>query len=433
MTSPSSNDIRYDLKSAEEEIAKLSSLIDASQTINSTLELDEVLDRILQTATRNVKADRGTLYLVDESSGEIWSKLLQGEEKLEIRMRMGEGLAGYVAQTGETIILDDAYADPRFNREVDKASGYTTRSILTTPMRSKTGKIIGVFQLLNKKDGLFTKKDVNFLDALSANAAIAIENAFLLKVSLEKQALEKELEVAAEIQKRLLPAGPPDIEGYELMAICTPCDEVGGDSYDFIQLEDGCWFITIADVVGHGIPAAMLMANLYAAMRSHSQYGHELTSIVARVNDFIHRSTDTMQYITMFCGILEPSSGEFHYVNAGHNPPYLVRAGTGSDDGLVPLQEGGIPLGMMPSVVYESGSNVISPGDLIFLFTDGVTEVMDEEGEMLGEEIVEKCLRQAVAHGLRAVIHEVQVEVRSHSGDTPFDDDVTMMGIYRLP
>ncbi|MCK4771573.1 MAG: SpoIIE family protein phosphatase [Candidatus Latescibacteria bacterium] len=429
----SKNNLISALATAQQEIAKLSALIDASQTINSALELDVVLDRILLTATENVRADRGTIYLVDEPNGEIWSKVLQGEEKLEIRLPLGQGLAGYVARTGEVIILDDAYSDPRFNSEVDKASGYKTESMITTPMRNKEGDIIGVFQLLNKTDGLFSQDDVAFLDALSAHAAIALENAFLLKESLEKKELEKELDVAEGIQKGLLPADSPEIEGFELLGVCTPCDAVGGDSYDYILLDDGRWLITIADVVGHGVPAAMLMANLYATLRSHSQYDFELTSMVARVNDFIHRSTDTSQFITMFCGILDPASGEFTFTNAGHNPPYLVRANADPDETVVPMTEGGIPLGMMPSVPYSSGNVTMDKGDILFLFTDGVSEVMNEEGELMGEEALEECLKQSVGLPLASVIHEVQMEVRSHAGDTPYEDDVTMVGVQRLP
>ena len=426
------SDLAYALEAARQEIAKLSALISASKTINSALELDEVLDRILLTATENVKADRGTIYLVDEPNAEIWSKVLQGEEKLEIRLPMGQGMAGYVAQTGEVIILDDAYADPRFNQEVDKKSGYRTKSLITTPMRDKEGKIIGVFQLLNKLDGLFSQDDVTFLDALSAHAAIALENAFLLQESLEKKEMEKELEVAGGIQKQLLPSDSPEIEGFELLGSCTPCDSVGGDSYDFIPLDDGRWLIAIADVVGHGVPAAMLMANLYATLRSHSQYDSELTSMVARVNDFIHRSTNTSQFITMFCGILDPASGEFTYTNAGHNPPYFLRAGVDAGETLVTMTEGGIPLGMMPSMPYGSGSVTMEKGDILFLFTDGVSEAMNEEGELLGEEAVEDCLKQLAGLPLASVLHEVQVEVRAHAGDTPYEDDVTMVGVQRV-
>lgn len=427
------NDPQAELEAAQLEIAKLSSLIDASQTINSTLELDEVLERILLTATENVRADRGTIYLVDAPNNELWSKVLQGETKLEIRLPMGQGLAGFVAQTGEIIILDDAYEDPRFNQEVDQESGYHTKSLLTSPMRNKRGEIIGVFQLLNKEDGVFIDEDVSFLDALSAHAAIAIENAFLLKESLAKREMEKELEVAESIQQRLLPSEPPDVEGYEFSGVCTACESVGGDSYDFIPLDDGRLLISIADVVGHGIPAALLMANLYASLRSHSQYEFELTDMVVRLNNFIHRSTDTMQYITFFCGVLEPSTGVYTYVNAGHNPPYHIPATIGPDDEVPTMTEGGVPLGMMPSMPYGSGSVTLEKGDSLFLFTDGVTEAMDENEELLGEEAVEACLKQSAGMPLASILHEVTMEVRGHAGDTPPDDDVTMVGVQRLP
>lgn len=428
-----SNEIIAALTTAQQEIKKLSALISASKTINSALELEEVLDRILLTATENVKADRGTIYLVDELTDEIWSKVLQGEEKLEIRLPMGQGLAGYVAQTGEVIILDDAYSDPRFNQDVDKESGYKTESMITTPMRNKEERIIGVFQLLNKADGLFSQEDVTFLDALSAHAAIALENAFLLQESLKKKELEKELEVAEGIQVGLLPEDSPDIEGYELLGSCTSCEAVGGDSYDFIPLDDGTWLITIADVVGHGVPGAMLSANLFATMRSHCQYDNDLTSMVAKINEFIHRSTNTSQFITMFCGILDPATGKYTYVNAGHNPPYFVRGGVDPDETVVPMTEGGIPLGMMPSAPYSSASITMEKGDILYLFTDGVTEVMNEEGELMGEEVLEECLRQSVQLPLASVLHEVQVEVRAHAGDVPYEDDVTMVGLQRLP
>ncbi len=422
-----------DLGRAHEEIIRLSSLIEASQTINSSLDLDAMLPRILKTATVNVKADRGTLFLVDRERNEIWSKVMQGDELTEIRLPVGHGLSGYVAQTGEDILIEDAYQDPRFNPDTDKATGYRTRSVLTTPMRNKNGEIIGVFQLLNKATGPFDQGDVDFLNALSAHAAIAIENAFLLQESLAKQAMEQELEVARGIQQRLLPVESPWVEGYELIGLNTPCEAVGGDNYDFIQLEGGRWMIVIGDVVGHGVPAALLMANLYASMRSHAQYEVDLGTVIARVNDFIHRSTDVLQYATLFVGVLEPKTGTFTFTNAGHPPPYLVRCpdpGTG-EPAIETMKEGGIPVGMMPGVPYETGSVIMNPGDFVFLFTDGVTEAMNEAGDMLEEQRLEACLKSCAGLDLNNIVHEVQVEIRAFAGEAPQEDDVTMVAMRR--
>ena len=164
-------------KAIEIRYNKLQRLIEASKIINSTLDLDKLLGLILDSATKSVGADRGTLYLVDDIKKEIWSKVLQGSDMVEIRLPIGKGFSGYVAEKGETILIPDAYADPRFNPEIDKQSGYHTCNMLCMPMKNKDGKIIGVFQLLNKHQGAFDNDDVSFIDALSAHASVAIEKA----------------------------------------------------------------------------------------------------------------------------------------------------------------------------------------------------------------------------------------------------------------
>jgi signal transduction histidine kinase/CRP-like cAMP-binding protein len=164
-------------RTAEVRLGKLQKLIEASKIVNSTFDLDKLLGLILDSAVKSIDADRGTVYLVDSIKQEIWSTVLQGDNMVEIRLPFGKGIAGYVAQTGETINIPDAYNDPRFNADVDKGTGYRTHSILCMPMRNKDGRIIGVFQLLNKKEGSFTSDDEQFIDAFSAHASVAIENA----------------------------------------------------------------------------------------------------------------------------------------------------------------------------------------------------------------------------------------------------------------
>jgi K+-sensing histidine kinase KdpD len=173
----------------ERRYQKLQSLIDASKSINSTLDLDKLLGLILNAAAKSIGADRGTLYLVDDIRKELWSKILQGSDMVEIRLPIGKGLAGFVAEKGETILIPDAYADPRFNPEIDKHSGYRTSNMLCMPMKNKDGKLIGVFQLLNKKEGGFDEEDVNFIDAFSAHASVAIENARLAQEMVQNERL----------------------------------------------------------------------------------------------------------------------------------------------------------------------------------------------------------------------------------------------------
>jgi K+-sensing histidine kinase KdpD len=177
------------LEASRVQVEKLNLLIDAAKTVNSTLDLDRLLDVILEAAIKSIAADRGTLYLVDELKSEIWSKALRGTEVIEIRLPIGKGLSGYVAKTGETINIPDAHNDPRWNPDVDKKSGYRTNNMLCMPMQNRDGKIIGVFQMLNKKGGPFTTQDEEFINALSIHASIAIENARLAQEMINNERL----------------------------------------------------------------------------------------------------------------------------------------------------------------------------------------------------------------------------------------------------
>jgi signal transduction histidine kinase len=178
---------------------RLNMLIEASKIVNSALDLGAVLALILDVATRSISADRGTVYLIDEKGGELWSLVAQGDNMVEIRLPLGKGLAGYVARTGETVNITDAYRDPRFNPEIDHRSGYTTHTVLCMPMRNRDGKIVGVFQLLNKRTGFFGPEDESFIDALSVHAAIAVENARVAQEMVNNERLSAVGRMAATI------------------------------------------------------------------------------------------------------------------------------------------------------------------------------------------------------------------------------------------
>jgi K+-sensing histidine kinase KdpD len=175
--------------SSRAKLERLNSLIEASKTVNSTIDIDKLLNLILTAASNRIQAERGTLYLLDKEKGELWAKVLQGKDMKEIRLPIGKGLAGYVAKTGETVNIADAYSDPRFNPEIDKKSGFRTRNVLCMPMKNKEAEIVGVFQFLNKKKGGFTDEDASFIDALSVHAAIALENARLAQEMMQTERL----------------------------------------------------------------------------------------------------------------------------------------------------------------------------------------------------------------------------------------------------
>lgn len=410
------------LKDVTEETLRLMAIVEIGKLLNSTLNLDKILEIILDTAVKNLNADRGTVYLIDHENKQLWAKVLQGDVKVEIRFPVGAGIAGYVAQTGKKIMLKDAYKDERFNPEFDKKTGYKTKTMLCTPMKNRQGEMIGVFQIINKLEGYFTLDDVKFLDTLSVDACIAIENARLHEESLEKERMEKELEVAATIQKMILPKEVKQIPGFEIAGFNVPSKQVGGDYYDVVHLPNGNVALIIADVSGKSVPGALLVSTLQASLRAYLESDFELTKLVGKLNRVILGNSTVDKYITFFIGILEPKSKKFISVNAGHNPPLLVRKGT-----ITKLKNGGIPLGMVEFDQYICEENILQPDDMIVMFTDGVTEAADKNDEFYDDERLERCAAshpQVSAFQLKDIIHD---DLRKFVGNAEQSDDITML------
>ncbi|MGH9703365.1 MAG: PP2C family protein-serine/threonine phosphatase [Candidatus Acidiferrales bacterium] len=363
-------------------VVELSTIVEATKRLNSTLDLGELINIILQLATRHTGADRGTVFLVDKERDEIWSLVGLGLAQQEIRLPATKGIAGWVAHHAEVVNLLDAYQDPRFERDVDRRLGYRTNTLLCLPIRHKDGEVIGVLQLLNKKDGPFTAADEGFLEALSDHVALAIENAQLHRERLAKQRMERDLALARSIQTGLLPECPPKLAGFDIAVSHRPSLEVGGDYYDFIPMGPETLMTVVADVEGKGIGSAMIMANVQATLHALIAHVHSLEALVASLNDMILSDTRGQKYLTMFLCLLDQRHSVLHYVNAGHVPPAVVRS-----DGTVEfLCEGGMVVGLFPSVKFERGHIRLRSGDIFVACTDGITEAMDTEDNEYGRE-----------------------------------------------
>ncbi|MBL7960579.1 SpoIIE family protein phosphatase, partial [bacterium] len=377
-------DLSKKLKNITDETIRLMAIVEIGKLLNSTLDLNKILEIILDTAIKNLNADRGTVYLIDHEKKQLWSKVLQGDSIVEVRLALGQGIAGFVAQTGKKIILKDAYKDPRFNPDFDKKTGYVTKSILCMPMKNRKGQMIGVFQILNKKTGFFNVDDTKFLDTLSVDACIAIENARLYEEAIEKERMEKELEVAATIQEMIIPKEIVQQEGYEIAGFNVPSKQVGGDFYDVVYLPNGNTALIIADVSGKSIPGALLVSTLQASLRAYLESDFELEKLVTKLNRIILKNSTADKYITFFIGILDPQTHTLKSVNAGHNPPLICRSGA-----IKKLTVGGIPLGMYPYDQYESEETQLGSNDVVVMFTDGVTEAADKDDEFYDDSRLE--------------------------------------------
>ena len=415
--------------SKQGQIKRLEALINASKILNSTLNLEKLLALILDLAINNLKAARGTIYLIDPLRKELWSKVLKGKNLVEIRLPVGTGISGHVAKTGKTINLKDAWKDKRFFSGFDLRTGFQTKTMLCMPMRDRKGKIIGVFQILNKHDGAFTKEDENFLDAFSVHAALAIENARLHQDIVEKERIEKELEIAGAIQRRLLPKQLPALPGYEIDAVARPSKNVGGDYYDLIRLSEGKYAFVIADVSGKGVPAALLVSTLHASLHAYIDSAANLAQLVRRLNVVVHDNTEAERFITLFMAILDPNDGSLTYVNAGHNFPFILRTQQSS---IQPLISTGLPLGMFDSVEFQQETVNLGPSEYLVLYTDGVTEAMNKSMDEYGETRLRQVMIGSSDKSASGFLGGIVSDVEKFVAGEPQSDDLTMLVLKRL-
>jgi serine phosphatase RsbU (regulator of sigma subunit) len=400
-------------------VETLSSIVEATKKLNSTLDLGELINIILQIATRQSGADRGTVFLVDRERNEIWSLVGLGLAQQEIRLPADKGIAGWVAQHHQTVNLPDVYKDPRFEPDVDRRLGYRTKTLLCVPIENKDHEVVGVVQLLNKADGQFSASDEEFLRALSDHCALAIENAQLHRELLQKQKIERDLQLARSIQRGLLPEHPPALEGFDISVSHRPSQMVGGDYYDFISLSPQTLLTVISDVEGKGVASALVMANLQATLRALVVHLHSLERIVGSVNDMILADTRATKYMSMFVGLLDQRNHTFHYINAGHVPPVVVRAS--GENAL--LKEGGMVVGIFPGVPYERGFLRLEPGDIFVGCTDGITEAMDVQSNEYGLERLAECVRRERAKPAEQIVEAVLADVDRFSRGGPHEDD----------
>lgn len=416
---------------------ELSSIIEATKKLNSTLDLGELISIILQIATRQTGAERGTVFLVDRERQEIWSLVGLGLEQQVIRLPADRGIAGWVAREGSAVRLENAYEDPRFEPDIDRRLGFKTKELLCLPIRNEAGAIIGVLQLLNKQEG-FSDEDEAFLDALSAHVALALEKAQLHRERVEKEKMERDLALAREIQAGLLPDAPPAFPGIEIAVSHRASQMVGGDYYDFLPVQaDGreALLLVVADVEGKGAASALVMANVQATLHALADHVEPLEKLPATINQKLLMGARASmaqgratKYLSMFLALVESGGRSFRYVNAGHVPPAVIRA-----DGRVEwLDVGGMIVGLLPDIQFECGTVALASGDILVACTDGITEAMDAAGTEFSRprlaELVARLRDRTPEEIMRAVLEEME----THSRGGIYEDDRILLVMKAL-
>jgi len=410
---------------ADKKIKQFEALLKIGQRLSSEMHLDRLLELILDETTGVMDADRSSLFLVDREKKELWSKIAQATT--EIRLPIGKGIAGAVAKTGEIINIPDAYADRRFNPEVDKRTGYRTRSILCVPMKNPEGHIIGVIQVLNKKRGVFDSSDEDVLLALAGQAAVAVENARYHESALAQERLKKDLEFARTIQEGFLPASFPAVPGWEFAAQYRAAQEVGGDFYDFIPLGQGQMGVLIGDVSGKGVPAALFMARLMSDFRFYATALSSPGEVVGRMNSILVERSRRGMFVTLCYLLIDLAQGKITVVNAGHLAPLIRQA-----DGKLLHLEGAAntPLGILAEQTFAEWHHPLGAGDVVILMTDGIIEAMNRKGALFGAKRIHR-VAAAAARSAEQTGKSIFAAVSRFSRGAPQHDDLTLICLRR--
>ncbi len=310
---------------------------------------------------------------------------------------------------------------PALKKKIPFLDRHKIEAVIGLRFQNEKLAVVGIGDRAN--DQPFTESDYNFISSMGNLALLSIQKTFLLEERIEKERLEEELDIAHSIQKGLLPSPLPSIPNLELYADTTSSRQVGGDFFDIIELSNDKHLLTIGDVSGKGVPAALLMANLQAILRTLKPFEISMSKATGYMNDIIHDNTPSDKFITFFWGRFDPETRNFTYVNAGHNPPILLR---NKQEKPTTLEEGGLILGAMPTLTpYEEKNVQLEPGDLLVLYTDGVTESMYKEEEY-GEQRLLHCISRNRDLPPHTLYQRILEDVYRFS-DQPQFDDLTLM------
>ena len=393
-------------------------LLEAAEALVSTFDVDTVLRRLLRLVREILGYEYCTILLVGEDGVtlDVAARLGYPEDTVQnLKLRVGKGLTGRVAETGEPMLVQDVSKENRYLKGLEDA-----KSELVVPMKFEQN-VMGVFDVQSAQMNAFDARDVEVLSALANLASIALSNARSYAKALEKHRFDSELRLAAEIQKTLLPAEAPSIRGYEVCGRNVPSEEVGGDYFDFIELDRSNLGIAIGDVSGKGIPAAILVAHVQASLRAQAENLYHIDSIISKVNSALSKITETTRFASVFYGVIDSDRDILTFCNAGHNPPIVFREGGST----LSLEAGGLVLGMFADAVYVHERLQLMHGDVVFLYTDGVTEATNARGEQMGLDRICSLVRAKRGMSAGEICDAVIDEVKSFSQSTRLSDDLT--------
>jgi serine phosphatase RsbU (regulator of sigma subunit)/pSer/pThr/pTyr-binding forkhead associated (FHA) protein len=412
---------------------KLRNLIEISGNLSKTLELDRLLPKIVDSLFQLFKqADRCFIILVEEGTGRLLPKVIKTRRPQdEANARFSKSIVRQCLESKKLFLSNNADSDKRILSQ--SVVDFRIRSVMCAPLIGADGGPFGVIQLdTQDRSKKFGQDDLNLLGAVANQASSALENAKMYRDIQVRAQMERDLHLAEEVQRGFLPQHLPQVPGYEFFAHYEPAQEVGGDYYGFVPLGPTRLALSVGDVAGKGVAAALLMAKLSSDIRYCLLSEAELTKAIDKLNDLVYQSAGQMdRFITLAGAVLDAAGHTVTLVNAGHVVPLLYRGATGAVEPAMPKETGGLPLGIMDGQSYEAHRLPLAPGDCLLLFSDGVTDAVSVRGEAFGQSGVHTALAGEPLRGPRALGERIVKAVKVHAAGRAQADDITLMCVGR--
>lgn len=402
----------------------LLALLEIARTLNSSLDFDEVLNQAMDSVMRITHAERGVLMIADDLTGALLIRVVRGLDGAapEADKAYSSTIVNQVIETRETLLTNNAMLDARYTPG-QSIIVRGLRAILCAPMIIKDRLVGLVYVDSSMRTGMFSEADRDLLTAIASQAGIAIENARLYAVAVEKGRLERELQMAREIQEALLPRELPDLPGYEVAAVWQAAREMAGDFYDVFLLADGAFGVVVADVSDKGAPAALFMAAARSFIRGQAFGGHTPRETLALANDLMVEDAESGMFVTAYHTVFFPD-GRCLNVNAGHNPPVLYRS---TDYTTTTLPLGGRAMGWFKENPLTEISLTLTPGDMLVYFTDGLIEAENRSGDGFGVDRLSRCVREMAGHSAHEVLQHIIAQVMAFCEGRALLDDLTVV------
>jgi sigma-B regulation protein RsbU (phosphoserine phosphatase) len=416
---------------------RLKALLAISQSLSRTLELEPLLEQITEVLLKEFRqADRVFLILLDETGKPI-PKATKGRRPGLDETRFSRTIVKKAVDSKKSYLSEDASSDASLGPAASIAE-FRIRSVMCVPLVSPDEKALGAIQMdTQDRAKKFTTDDLNLLTIVANLAAVAVEKANLYISMLNREKEQKEIEIARAVQLGFLPQTFPEVAGYEFFSAYSPAQSIGGDYYDYIHLPDGKLAIVLGDVAGKGVPAALLVAKLSSEVRYCLLTQADPAKAIGMLNDQMIRGGLGDRFVTLAAMLLDPKKHSLVIGNAGHMSPRVYCGETGQLSDAISIEQTGLPLGVMPEFEFESVSIQLEPGDMLCVFTDGVTDAMNPAGELFGTEGVDKYMslgELATETALpRRVGEKMMAAVRKHANGRPQNDDIALISFGRLP